>query len=360
MSTVHFKRAISFEGASYLIRVAADLQQGHLMITDLDIHVQIDLANLSATELTSGPELSGDGDLRIDCYGDGHATHLFKGIRYDGRIASRTPRKKFALLKFRYPTAAGAGAAPGWIDMSPDAESPRRISTYYPTAHAQGTVYPGVHLEHGAAVHHIGLSGLDGLNHDEPAEAIDLTGVRPLTAFTLADHPNGTGAKLGLHSFRTNACPWLDAIVHQDVFWRMNPAGNGNPLGLTVNSPGSAVGAVLTLQSMAGGRLFYTEAGGDLARMSDVLQATDAPPPDHWILPAHDEWTLGRPAGRLLAPLTLGQLGKRPPLSAWEVSGEGYERPDAKYRAPVEMVIIEFDLPNVPAGQPDFLGTLRT
>jgi hypothetical protein len=350
VSTV-FINTTKLDGASYLIRMAVDLEQGNLQVTDLDVHIRIDLDNTSADELASGVSLVGNHDIRIDCYGHNHKTHLFQGIRSDGRVASRTPRTKYALLRFRYPAPKSAGDPPGWINLGPGAISPRRITTYYPAKHADDKLYPSVHLADHAAVHHIGLSGLDGESHPEPQELLNRIDARPLNAFTLADRADGSGAKLGLHSFRTNTCPWLDAILHQDAYWRVNPAGDAQPLTLKITSPGQIRGSVLTLRGMKPGRLFYTEAAGALARVVGVL-------PDQG-RPAHDQWALGRPdAQRVLEPLCVGSLGG-PPLSAWDIAGHGYERPSEASRAPVEMVVIEFDKPNVPVGE-QFFENLRT
>lgn len=348
-----------FHKASYLIRVAADLG-GKLQVMDMDVHVRIDLDNTSADELTSALTLAGSHDLQIDCYEDNHKTHLFEKIRYDGRVVCRTPKTKYALLRFRYPAPGSPSEQPGWIDLTPTAGSVQRVTAHYPDKHAKDKLYPEVHLEHGSVVHYAGLSNLDieskqrsgdSVNLDAGAEPVleplpKKTDARALNALIMADHPDGSGVKLGLHSFRSIKCPWLDAIFCHDAYWRTKPDGQAKPLTLTITSPENTNGSVITLEGMNPGRLFYTESEGALSRAIGILPNSDRF--------AHDEWELGQSDDRrLLQQLSVASLGG-PPLSAWDIAGHGYRRSGETNRAPVEMVIIEFDKPNVPTGQKFF------
>jgi hypothetical protein len=360
MSRIRFRGSI-LSGASYLIRVDVDLG-ARLKIRDMDVHVLVRVQNQSHEELTSGEALAGGGDLEIECYDDGFATHRFGAIRFEGRVAVRTPQMKFALLKFRYPVAVENGLVHvGWYDR----EAGARIASLYPNAHAgPAGMYPFVHLEPGAAVHQINVAGPSRERTDADRETV-AEDPRRLLEFIEEDHPDPAGnavkvVKLGLHSYRTNSCRWLDLLVYQDAYWRGDVADEVQPIrlslinpdGTQIDSPGGAAPRTLDLHAMANGRLLYAEAAGELASVAPLL-TVDGRAEDGWEL--HDATTN---PNTTLGTLALADLRRLAPLSARELAAAGV-LPGAAAGAPrpVEMAVLQFAQPN-PADAP--LHELRT
>ena len=292
MSTVLFNGLV-VSGAGYLVRAHANLVGATLQLVDLDVHVLVRSPNGGDAELTRANELADAGPLAINAYDDGYATHRFDGIRLAGRVSARTPQARVALLSFRFPTQTGPDGAdhPGWVDFNTGLP---RVRCLYPRAHLEpadggGSLYPDVTLPDRARVHTLLLAGEDyprEAGHDEVVG----TDPRQLLGFVLADAPRDgavLATRLGFDSYRTNSCRWLEFLTRQDAHWRAQKATAGavagrpiDPVTVTVTNPSGRGSVTLELTGTPGGKLLYTEAGGDLAAAAGAFSlGSDA---DRW------------------------------------------------------------------------------
>jgi|GEM_PF-6811362 hypothetical protein len=368
MSAVSSGR-FSLPGADYLIRVDADLSGTNLQIRDIDVHVLVSTQNQDGTQLTSGEALVGKHHLQIEAFDDGRATHRFLDIEFGGRVAIRTPQAKLALLRFRYAVKPGPNdtVQVGWANITNGVSS---IKVLYPAKHAEGTLYPSVHLEKGAAVHQFNLFGPtlkgeekkgetpSGLSFPEEEQKIAYE-PRQLLRYVVEDHPEDNGgiwpAKLGLDSFRTNSCRWLAMIAQQDAHWRAKAAGTVSkviePIDLAIMNPDgtSALNLQkkkkvlkLRLESMAGGQLVYSEASGAMAKLTGLL-TVDNKQEDRWEL--YDGSNI---QSATLGPISLAQLSDVVPLTGHAVGLAGLKlAASGPKTTPVERIILKFGTPHL-------------
>jgi hypothetical protein len=280
--------------------------------------------------------------LNTACYDDGAETHVFRNIRLDGRMSVRTPRRKLALLRFRYVTRQTDSGAEqvGWWDAETGQSC---VRVYYPKAHAQGAKYPKVHLAGEAAVHEITLAAA-GPEREGGEEEID-EGERGLLGFFAAHGSEAAGklvpAKMGMYSFRTNSCRWLEALVHQDATWRAKDESKVDEQTaaptLEIKNPDRDDKVKFALADAIDGELLYAESLGLFSGAHVLFKVGDV---------VEDRWELMSDAGAdtvRLRPMALADLHPNVNVTPRELLAQGFA-PKAREieKVPVEMVVLSF------------------